>query len=53
MSPNFSFWKNAYIWGWATIDLLRLVVKTESNPFGEITKEEFRLITGEEFEPAA
>lgn len=50
MFSNFDFWKNAYNWGWADAVLLRLVVKTESNPFGEITPEEFFEITGEEFE---
>lgn len=39
----------AYNKGWATIDQLRLVVKTESNPKGEITAEEFKEITGVDF----
>ncbi len=50
MFSNYEFWSNAYQWGWADAALLRLVVKTKSNPFGEITPEEFKTITGEDFE---
>lgn len=44
-----NFWVDAFRWGWADANLLRLVVKTDKNPFGEISKEEFREITGEEY----
>lgn len=45
------FWNIAYKSKWVTLDKLRLVVKTESNPFGEITPEQFKQITGEDFAP--
>lgn len=44
-----TFWKMAWEYGWADIDTMRMAVKTELNPFGEISKEEFKKITGEEF----
>lgn len=44
-----AFWNLAYKSKWVTADQLRLVVKTEANPFGEITQDEFQTITGEEF----
>ncbi len=44
-----AFWQLAYSRKWVTIDQLRLVVKTEANPYGEITPEEFKTITGQEF----
>lgn len=50
-----SFWKLAYDMGWIDKDKeiakqkLRLAVKTESNPFGEITPEEYKQITGVDF----
>lgn len=44
-----AFWMLAYKQKWVTIDQLRLAVKTPSNPFGEITPEEFKQITGEDF----
>ena len=43
------FWRLAYKSKWVTIDQLRLAVKTVSNPYGEITPEEFEDITGEAF----
>lgn len=43
------FWKMAYDYGWITIDILRQAVKTDTNPFGEITKAEFKEITGVDF----
>lgn len=48
-----AFWNLAYKSNWVTADQLRLAVKTDSNPFGEITPEEFETITGESFAPAA
>jgi len=44
-----AFWSLAYKYKWVTIDQLRLAVRTESNPYGEITPEEFRQITGQDF----
>lgn len=44
-----AFWSLAYKCNWVTIDQLRLAVKTESNPYGEITPEEFKKITGQDF----
>ena len=41
-----TFWKMAWEYGWADIDTMRMAVKTDLNPFGEITKEEFKEITG-------
>ena len=40
------FWKFAYEHEWVTIEQLRMAVITENNPYGEITKEEFKEITG-------
>lgn len=45
------FWENAFKWGWADADLLRMVVITDQLPNGELTKEDFKRITGENFEP--
>ncbi|GGA31648.1 XkdX family protein [Psychrobacillus lasiicapitis] len=50
-----NFWKLAYDRGWIHPDKdiaalkLRVAVITESNPFGEITTEEYKLITGLDF----
>lgn len=44
-----AFWTLAYNSKWVTIDQLRVAVKTDSNPFGAITPEEFLAITGQEF----
>lgn len=43
------FWKMAYDLSWIDIDVLRQVVITETNPFGDISKEQFKEITGEDF----
>lgn len=43
------FWQLAYNRKWVDLDQLRLAVKTESNPYGEITPVEFKEITGIEF----
>ena len=45
-----SFWKLAYGWGWVTAEDLRKVVITEDFPYGEITKEEYKEITGQNFD---
>ena len=44
-----SFWKMAYDFGWVTKEELRNAVITVENPFGHITKEEYKQITNEEF----
>ena len=43
------FWKMAYTLKWVSLEQLRLAVKTEARPHGEITAEEFFAITGEDF----
>ena len=44
-----AFWKLAYTQKWVTAEQLRLAVITESNPYGEITPEQFKEITGKDF----
>ena len=44
-----AFWKMAYDNKWVTLEQLRLVVKTDTNLFGQITELEFKAITGQEF----
>lgn len=44
-----AFWKLAFTKKWVTIEQLRLAVKTESNPYGEITPVEFKEITTQDF----
>ncbi len=44
-----TFWKMAWEYGWADIDTMRMAVITAENPFGEISKTEFKKITGEDF----
>lgn len=44
-----AFWQLAYTRKWVTIEQLRLAVKTESNQYGDITPEEFKTITGQDF----
>jgi len=44
-----AFWQMAYNYKWVSLEQLRLVVKTESNMFGQITELEFKAITGQEF----
>lgn len=49
-SSSFGFWELSYNWKCVDIETLRnIVVKTEDNPFGEITPEEFTMITHEEY----
>lgn len=44
-----NFWKMAYNLKWVTAEQLRLAVVTESNPFGEITPEQYKEITKLDF----
>ncbi|BDR75282.1 XkdX family protein [Clostridium tetani] len=43
------WWTLAYMHKWVTAEKLRGAVKTKKNPFGEITPEEYKEITGIEF----
>lgn len=44
-----AFWSLAFSRKWVTIEQLRLAVKTTSNPFGEISPDEFKQITNQDF----
>lgn len=44
-----SFWTIAFNRGWVTIEKLKKVVITETNPYGEITPEQYKEITGSEY----
>lgn len=48
-NENFSFWKMIFDMGAIDITLLREAVITKTNPFGELTEEEFKEISGEDF----
>lgn len=39
----------AYQQGWVSFEDLKKVVKTEENPFGELSPEQFKEITGKDF----
>jgi len=45
-----NFWQIAFISNWVTAEQLRIAVKTDTNPFGEITPEQYKEITKEDFE---
>lgn len=44
-----NFWKMAFNLKWVTAEQLRLAVVTESNPFGEISPEQYKEITKQDF----
>jgi hypothetical protein len=44
------FWEMAFDFKWVTAVQLKSAVKTENFPFGEITPEEYREITGVKYE---
>ncbi|GAA0382681.1 XkdX family protein [Paenibacillus motobuensis] len=44
------FWTLAFSMKWVTAEALKGAVTTESNPFGEITPEQYKEITGIKFE---
>ena len=44
-----AFWKMAYDNEWVSKEELRGAVITSDNPFGDITKEQYKEITGTEF----
>ena len=50
-ATNFDFWKMAYDMGAIDVDMLRQAVKTDANPYGEISKDEFKTICGQDFDP--
>lgn len=43
------WWNMSYKKDWITKEELRLVVITPENPFGDITKEQYKEITGVEY----
>ena len=43
------WWKTSYAKGWVTKEELRWVVITPDNPLGDITKEQYKEITGAEY----
>lgn len=44
------FLKLAWEYQWITLEELKTLVITKATPWGDITPEEFKLITGQEFE---
>lgn len=44
-----SFWQLAFTRKWITADQLKQAVKTGSNPYGQITPEEYKTITGTDY----
>lgn len=47
------FWQIAFMFKWVTAEQLRIAVKTDANPFGEITAKQYKEITGQDFETQA
>ncbi|QOS77958.1 XkdX family protein [Paenibacillus sp. JNUCC31] len=45
-----TFWSMAFKWKWVTAEALKGAVKTEANPFGEITPDEYEEITNVKYE---
>lgn len=43
------FWSLAYKCKWVSADQLKQAVITSDNPFGEITPEQYKEITGKDF----
>ncbi|WP_346930295.1 XkdX family protein [Clostridium sp.] len=43
------FWTLAFNMKWVTAEALKGAVITDSNPYGEITPEQYEIITGIEF----
>jgi hypothetical protein len=48
-----AFWQLAFNSKWVTADQLRLAVITDTNPFGEITPEQYKEITKIEYTQGA
>jgi hypothetical protein len=49
MSANYSFWKMAFDYKWVNTTNLKGAVKTDTNLFGEITPDEYKMITGQDY----
>lgn len=49
-NDNFNFWEMVYDIKAIDINTLRQAVKTTANPYGEITEEQFKEISGVDFE---
>jgi hypothetical protein len=49
MSSNFSFWQMAFNFKWVDATELKGAVKTDTQPFGEITSDEYKQITNVDF----
>jgi hypothetical protein len=49
MSINFTFWQMAFNYNWVSTAALKGAVKTDTNLFGEITSDEFKTITGQDY----
>ena len=47
---SMDWWKMSYKKDWVTKEELRWVVITPENPFGDITKEQYKEITGVDFD---
>lgn len=45
-----AWWKISFANNWVTKEELRYAVKTPENPYGDITKEEYREITDADFD---
>ncbi|WP_339279923.1 XkdX family protein [Lysinibacillus sp. FSL P2-0066] len=43
------FWQIAFMFKWVTAEQLKIAVKTDANPFGEITTEQYKEITKQDF----
>lgn len=48
-NSDFDFWKLAYNMGLATKDTLSKAVNCKTNPYGDITPDQYKLICGEDF----
>lgn len=49
-NSNYNFWKMAFDMRAIDVSILRQAVVTELNPFGELTEDEFKEISGVDFE---
>ena len=43
------FWEMAYVYEWIDKEMLKQAVITETNPFGEVYKEKYKRMTGEDY----
>lgn len=43
------FWKMAWKYKWVTLEEMKMITITDENPWGRITQEEFKEITGQEY----